>query len=268
MGARVLVVEDDAEMASLLQAALSDEGHAVRTTRGERALEQTRAVRPEVVLLDWPQRAREGRELCMGLRKCGVPGLMVMSTSPTRDRLRTIFESGADDVVRKPFDLDELLLRVQALVRRWQSAAEGEDVIRIGAIEIERRQARAFGEAIPLTERELALLTHLARRRDRAVTLTELASLVWGQRAPVSNAVVAHVNHLRSKLGKAGAQLRTVRGVGYVISSRSESGSVAGGADGANGGHGANGVNGEHGVNDGHGADGGERTDEREDAIG
>jgi DNA-binding response OmpR family regulator len=219
MSTRVLVVESDREMASLLRDALIGEGHAVDTPRAREAVARAHAFRPEVILLDWPERAREGRELCLELQRRNAHALLVTSVRSSGATLRAIFESGADDVMRKPFDLEELLLRVHALARRTHARAHGADVLRVGAIRLEHGQAVVGDEVVLATQRELAMLTHLARRADRTVTIAELATSVWGRGAPTSNAIVAHVNHLRSKLGPAAAQLRTVRGVGYVLSS-------------------------------------------------
>ena len=219
MGIRVLVVQNDAVMATLLRDALRAEGHIVDTARFHDALPRAHVHRPEVVILDWPERSREARELCVALRKRGVHGLLVTCVSGSRDHMRTVFESGADDAVRQPFDLDELLLRVGALARRARAVVHGEDALQVGAIHIEHGQVRVDENPVLATQRELAMLTQLARRANRTVTTAELGMLVWGRRAPTSNAVVAHVNHLRSKLGRAASQLRTVRGVGYLLSS-------------------------------------------------
>jgi DNA-binding response OmpR family regulator len=222
MGVRVLVLEKDPAMASLLRDALVSEGHAVELATIHDAVARARDVRPEVVLLDWPDRLRDGRELCVELRKKSVHALMVTCVSASSAVLRSIFESGADDVVRKPFDLDELLLRVEALARRVRTSVHADGELRVGAIRVEHGQARVHGAVVALTQRELAMLTHLARRADRTVTVAELSVLVWGRAAPTSNSVVAHVSHLRSKLGRAASQLRTVRGVGYILSSSTE----------------------------------------------
>jgi DNA-binding response OmpR family regulator len=220
MGIRVLVVQHDPVMAALLRDALAVEGHVVESTTPRHALDRARALSPDVVMLDWPERPREASELCVALRRRNLHGLLVTCIDASAEQLRLMFESGADDVVRQPFDLDELLLRVAALGRRAHAAVHGEDTLVVGAIHLEHGQARVGDKLVPATQRELAMLMHLARRANRAVTTAELGLLVWGRRAPTSNAIVAHVNHLRSKLGRAAAQLRTVRGVGYLLSSK------------------------------------------------
>ncbi len=220
MGIRVLVVQNDPVMGRLLRDALVVDGHLAETARFPEALDHAIAYRPEAIVLDWPERSREARELCVALRKRAVYGVLVTSVSASREHLRDVFESGADDVVQQPYELDELLLRVVAVARRAHAAVHGEDALRVGAIRIEHGQVRVDERPVETTQREIAMLTQLARRANRTVTTTELGMLVWGRRAPTSNAVVAHVNHLRSKLGRAASQLRTVRGVGYLLSSQ------------------------------------------------
>jgi DNA-binding response OmpR family regulator len=197
------------------------------TARHEDAPARARASRPDVVVFDWPSSAREGYEGCIALRKVGSFGLLVTVVRASGELLRTMFEAGADDVVRKPFDLDELLLRVSALGRR-RSAPEGR--VQVGAIVVDGGEVLVENRPVTLTQRELAMLTHLARRANRTVTRGDLVALTWGRDPPSSNVVVAHVNHLRDKLGPAGAQLRTVRGVGYVLSGgREKAGGDGGG---------------------------------------
>ena len=220
MGIRVLVVQNDPVMGALLRETLVADGHLAETARLEDALMRASAHRPEAIVLDWPERSREAREVCAALRKRAVYGLLVTSVSVSREHLREVFESGADDVVQQPYELDELLLRICAVARRAHAAVHGEDVLRVGAILIGHGEVRVDERPVRTTQREIAMLTQLARRANRTVTTAELGMLVWGERAPTSNAVVAHVNHLRSKLGHAASQLRTVRGVGYLLSSQ------------------------------------------------
>jgi DNA-binding response OmpR family regulator len=220
MGIQVLVAQDDLEMATLLCDVLRAEGHSAEAMRISEALARVRSHVADVIIIDWLARSSAARELCLALRQSVAHGLLVTTISSNHAHLRTIFEAGADDVVHQPYELEELLLRISALARRTYVATHGEGELRVGAIGIGHGQARVEGKAVPATQRELAMLTHLARRADRTVTTSELGTLVWGKCPPSSNAVVAHVNHLRSKLGPAAAQLRTVRGVGYLLSSK------------------------------------------------
>ena len=220
---KVLIIESDSAIAALLSDALADDGHAVAFAALREAPAQTRSFRPDAVVLDWPERADEGRAACIALRNSGALAVLVTAVRSSADDLRVMFEAGADDVLRKPFDLDELLLRVQALARRATTLDRSDDVpLVVGAITIDRGQVLVNGSTVRFTQRELAALTHLARRADRKVTRGELMSVVWGKEAPSSNVLVAHVNNLRAKLGGATRQLRTLRGVGYLLSTKIE----------------------------------------------
>jgi DNA-binding response OmpR family regulator len=217
---RALIVEADRETAALLETALADEGWSVELTSLERVAERVSAGSPSVVVLDWPRRIEDGRAASIALRNRAPVGLLVLTLRHDRTTLRAIFEAGADDVLRKPFDLDELLLRVDAVARRGTTALRDDARIEVGAIVIDGTEVVVGDKPVELTQREHAMLRHLARRADRTVTRGELAALTWGGRAPSSNVLVSHVNHLRSKLGRAASQLRTVRGIGYLLSSK------------------------------------------------
>ncbi|HEX8952195.1 MAG TPA: response regulator transcription factor, partial [Polyangia bacterium] len=123
---------------------------------------------------------------------------------------------GADDYVVKPFEVEELLARVHALLRRSSGHAQ----LRLGPLELDRGGRRALldGDPLDLTAREFALLLHLAHRSDRVVTRTELLSQAWSVRLdPESNVVEVHISRLRDKLGKYQWMIETVRGKGYRL---------------------------------------------------
>jgi DNA-binding response OmpR family regulator len=217
-----LIVEDDKKVGGFLKRLLSEEGWSsdwVRT--GEEALE--RAVRSsfDVVILDWMLPDLDGVTVCRELRQRGVtvPILMLTARTEVRERVAGL-EAGADDYLGKPFDVEELLARVNALVRRTSGFSQW----RVGALVIDRLEHRVLlnGERVELTMREYALLLHLAHNADRVVTRTKLLEQVWGTRFDTqSNVVEVHVSRLRDKLGDAAWMIETVRGQGYrLVSSK------------------------------------------------
>ncbi len=226
---RILVVEDNAELAHGLRTNLEFEGHEVHAVAdGEAALTEARSGRYALVILDIMIPAPDGYEVLRRLRAdgCAVPVLMLTARGEEMDRVRGL-KWGADDYVTKPFSLLELLARVQALLRRGggaPAAADPEEAWeRFGAVEINRgtRSVRARGAAVALTPKEFALLLELYDRRGNVVSRTELLERVFGYPATVeSRTVDTHVGELRRKLEEDPARPRhilTVRKLGYRL---------------------------------------------------
>jgi DNA-binding response OmpR family regulator len=158
-----------------------------------------------------------GLEVCRQLRRFGssVPILMLTARDEVGERVLGL-DAGADDYLVKPFEIQELLARINALLRR----AQGHAVSSIGALTLDRAGRRVLvdGKALDLTVRELALLLHLAHRVDQVVTRTELLTQVWSIRFdPESNVVEVHMSRLREKLGRRQWMIETVRGRGYRL---------------------------------------------------
>jgi DNA-binding response OmpR family regulator len=215
---KLLVVEDDQKLAKFLVRVLCEEGYVVDWARtGTEAEQQTQAITYDLVLLDWMLPGADGLSVCRTIRQRGsdVPILMLTARNETRERVLGL-ESGADDYVSKPFEVEELVARVRALLRRAHATSR----LRAGPVEIDPMARRAFLEGVPmvLTARELMLLTHLVRNADRAIGRTELLSQVWETAFDLgSNVVEVHVSRLREKLGRHAAMITTVRGVGYQL---------------------------------------------------
>lgn len=215
---RVLVLEDDQKLARFLARVLTEEGLAVDLcARGVDAIAQSEGGLYDLVILDWMVPDTDGLSVCREIRRTGgtAPILMLTARGETRERVLGL-EAGADDYMVKPFEVEELVARVRALLRR----TNGFGALRCGDLEVDpiARQAKLVGVALTLTNREYALLLHLVHRGDRIVKRSELLANVWGlQFDPGSNLVDVHVSRLRDKLGDRAWMIETVRGVGYRL---------------------------------------------------
>jgi DNA-binding response OmpR family regulator len=220
---KVLVVEDGLKVARFLTRVLSEEGFTTDIcTRGEDAIRQAATGLYDLVLLDWMLPDIDGLSVCREIRRSGVwvPVLMLTARGELRERVLGL-SSGADDYLVKPFEVDELVARVHALVRRAQGFAQ----LRCGPLEIDRvaHVARLEGATIDLTTREYAVLAHLARHAEAIVTRADLLAQVWDTAFESgSNIVEVQVSRLRDKLGAHAWMIETVRGFGYRLRSRRE----------------------------------------------
>ncbi len=233
---RVLVVEDEADIRELLVYNLKREGYDVLVAPdGATGLSLAREQQPDLVILDLMLPDVSGLELCRTLKggreTRDLQVIMVTAKGEEIDRV-VGFELGADDYVVKPFSTRELLLRVQAVLRRRHSPAgppaDGAGPIRFGCLVMDRNAHRAWvndGE-VQLTALEFKLLGTLYDRRDRVQTRGSLLEDVWGASADMATRTVdTHVKRLREKLGPAGDYIETVRGVGYRFVPRPPDGS-------------------------------------------
>ena len=215
---KVLILEDDRKLAGFLARVLSEEGLAVDLCgRGVDAVAQAEGGLYDLIVLDWMVPDTDGLTVCRELRRAGAtaPVMMLTARGETRERVLGL-EAGADDYMVKPFEVDEFVARVRALLRR----ASGVVALRCGDLEIDTtaRQAKLAGVVLTLTNREYALLLHLLHRADRIVKRSDLLAHVWGTRFdPGSNLVEVHVSRLRDKLGERAWMVETVRGVGYRL---------------------------------------------------
>ena len=215
---RVLVVEDDPLLGDGIQAGLVQAGFAVDWVRDGVAAEVAlRAGAPDAVVLDLGLPRLDGLQLLRRLRAAGnkTPVLILTARDAVEDRIRGL-DSGADDYVVKPFDLQELAARLRALIRR--AAGEASPLLHVGELELDpaARQASFRGRPVELAAREFALLHALMLCAGRVLTREQLAERLyaWGEEVE-SNAIDVHVHHLRRKL--APGLIRTVRGVGYLM---------------------------------------------------
>ncbi len=224
--AHILVVEDETDIRDVLEYNLKREGHdVVVTSTAKEGLRLARERRPDLVLLDLMLPDGSGTELCKALRLDPATRAVrvVMLTAKGEEIDRVIgFELGADDYIVKPFSMRELLLRVQAVLRRATSEEAGATT-QFGMLRVDRGAHRVWveGTEVELTALEFKLLLTLHDRRNRVQTRDALLSDVWKIDADVTTRTVdTHVKRLREKLGPAGVYVQTVRGVGYRFAER------------------------------------------------
>jgi len=224
MGSRILVVEDETDLAELVAINLRGAGHDVTVAHdGNTALAEIQRSQPDLLVLDVMLPDISGIEVCRRLRRNAqtvrIPVIMLTARTDEVDRV-VGFEVGADDYVAKPFSPRELVLRVEAILRRTISAVEslGPQVISLGnlVIDVPAHRVEVEGEEILLTALEFRLLLDLASRAGRVQSRDALLERVWGYSPKVETRTVdTHVKRLREKLGAGAAQIETVRGVGY-----------------------------------------------------
>lgn len=215
---RALIVEDDTKLARFLTRALTEEGFVADTcASGADALRQASSGLYDLLLLDWMLPDLDGLSVCRGVRAAGltVPILMLTARGDVRERVLGL-ETGADDYLVKPFEVDELLARVHALIRR----ATGSARLTIGELVLDPRQGRArlAGRVLELSSREYAFLFHLMSQAGQCVSRSELLAHVWDLRYdPGTNLIEVLVSRLRDKLGEHAWMVETVRGIGYCL---------------------------------------------------
>lgn len=220
---RLLVVEDDVDIAVEIARTLKGDGHAVDVVHdGEAALDAVAVGSYGLIVLDIMLPKLDGWGVCRELRRQrdGTPVLMLTARDSVDDRVRGL-EDGADDYLVKPFDARELLARVRALLRRDKVVRTG--VIQVADLEIDSRSHRVTrgGQEIRLTPREYSLLEALARNVGRTLTRDVILERIWGSEENTENAVNFHVTSLRKKIdaGYDVKLIHTVHGFGYVMRS-------------------------------------------------
>src|ERR1700760_4439869 len=220
-GGRVLVVEDDAEIADVLRRSLRQEGYEVKTSAdGVEALDVATGFVPDLVVLDLGLPRLDGVEVCRRLRAEGdVPILMLTARAETEDRVSGL-DSGADDYLVKPFERQELLARIRALLRR--RPPRGAASLEVGDLELnpDTHEVRRGDRSIELTQREFELLEYLMRNERLVISRQKLLDEVWGYDPfSITNTIEVFVSNLRRKLEAGGEPrlLHTVRGAGYVL---------------------------------------------------
>ena len=228
MGKRILIIEDNRELAQLLGLHLHDLSFEVHTAfDGVSGVTRAEAHHYDLIILDLMLPGLDGLEICKRLRSKSsfVPILMLTSKSSEMDRVLGL-ELGADDYVTKPFSIMELMARVKAILRRVDSMKENEDeekydIIRAGemVIDVEKRLMTLNGSSVDVTTKEFDLLLHFARNPGRVYTRSQLLDKVWGYgHEGYEHTVNSHINRLRAKIEENPARPRyilTVWGVGY-----------------------------------------------------
>ena len=236
---RLLVVEDDDDLRSLLVRRFSEAGYAVESAAtGPEALDAVAAELPDLVLLDVMLPGLDGVEVCRRLR-AEHPLLYIVMLTARADELDRVggLEVGADDYVTKPFSLSEVVARVRSALRRVRTVREqiaaggegpGDEPIVSGDLRVDpvRREVTVRGEPVHLTVREFDLLAFLVRHPDRPFTRSQLLEQIWGiTYAGYDRTIDSHVQRLRAKIeADAGTpeHVRTVWGVGYKFSGPDE----------------------------------------------
>jgi len=223
MAERILVVEDEARVASVISRGLRLSGYQVDVAPdGETALDKALSAPPDLIVLDLMLPDIDGLEVCRQLRAAGAkePVLMLTARDAVPDRVAGL-DAGADDYLVKPFDFDELRARIRALLRRT-SAAENSGPLRFADLELDpatRRCSRA-GHPIQLTAKEFDLLELFLRHPNQVLTRDIIYDRIWAYDfAGESNIIDVYVRYLRAKTEEHGGTrlIHTVRGVGYVL---------------------------------------------------
>ena len=218
---RVLVVEDDTEIADVLRRSLRQEGYEVKTSAdGVDALDVATGFLPDLVVLDLGLPRLDGVEVCRRLRAEGdVPILMLTARAETEDRVGGL-DSGADDYLVKPFERQELLARIRALLRR--RPPRGAASLQVGDLTLnpDTREVRRGERELELTNREFELLEFLMRNERLVVSRERLLDDVWGyDPTAATNTIDVFISNLRRKLEAGGEPrlLHTKRGAGYIL---------------------------------------------------
>ena len=221
MNERILIIEDDQAILKLLQRGLAYEGYTVdMSTDGRTGLILARDHTPDLVILDWMLPGIDGLEVCNRLRSGGsIPILMLTAKDTVQDRIQGL-DAGADDYMVKPFNLDELLARVRALLRRTQP--ERVPVLKFADLTLDTgsRQAARGNRLVALTAKEYELLELFLRHPKQVLTREVIFDRVWGYDfGGESNVLEVYIRYLRQKLEaeEEPRLLHTVRGVGYVM---------------------------------------------------
>lgn len=221
---RILIVEDEVDIADLIMFNLQRAGYEVlKTHDGITGTEIAIRERPDLIVLDLMLPGRDGysvfREIRRDARTSRIPVIMLTARAQTEDRIQGL-EAGADDYLTKPFSPKELVLRVNAILKRTD-APPGAVEYEFGPFRFDKNSVRFYldNERVDLTSTEFKLLLFLCERSGKPQDRNELLRTVWGYSDEVhSRTLDTHMKRLRQKLGTHGALIETVRGVGYCVS--------------------------------------------------
>lgn len=219
---RILIVEDEKDLAAIIKQGLEEEGYAVDVAHdGEEGLYMAETYPIDVMVLDVMLPLMDGLTVLSNLRKKGVqtPVILLTARDALIDKIKGL-DTGADDYLTKPFVFEELLARIRSLIRRKATVKEA--VIRIADLEIDTasHQVRRAGRPIALSAKEYSLLEFLAYRKGSVVSRTDIVEHIYNEDADMdSNVVDVYINYLRNKIDKefSGKLIHTVRGAGYIL---------------------------------------------------
>lgn len=220
----ILVVEDETRLATLLRRVLTAERHTVDLANdGETGVDLAASDTYDLVILDVMLPGMSGFDICRQMREDGVhtPVLMLTARGAIQDRVMGL-NVGADDYLVKPFAMEELVARVNALLRRREQSIEMEPELRVAdlALDLVRHEVQRGGKIIELTSKEFALLEYLMRNPGQALTRSQITDRVWRYDLDaLSNVVDTYIHYLRDKIDRGFSHklIKTVRGVGYKI---------------------------------------------------
>jgi two-component system response regulator MprA len=216
----ILVVDDDPKIRSVLGRGLRFEGYDVQiAASGQEALQLARDTTFDLVVLDLTMPRMDGLEVCRRLRRgVSIPILMLTARDAVADRIVGL-DSGADDYLTKPFDFEELLARVRALLRRTQP--QSGEILTFADLRLNTgtREAERSGRRVELTTREYELLLLFMRHPRQVLLRDQIMDRVWGDAMVESNAIEVHIGRLRDKLeaGDEERLIQTIRGAGYAL---------------------------------------------------
>ena len=218
---KILVVDDEPHIIELAKLYLEREGYEVEgAADGGDALSRQSAGNPDLIVLDLMLPDIDGYEVCRQIRtKSDVPILMLTARKEDIDKIVGL-ELGADDYLTKPFNPRELVARVRAILRRYQTGLKPSDTMEVGRLRIDlpRHEVTIGDQPVKLRTKEFALLATFAQNLGIVLSREKLLELVWGfDYYGESRTVDVHVNHLREKIAGSGAQIETVRGTGYKL---------------------------------------------------
>jgi len=219
---RILIVEDEKDLAAIIKQGLEEEGYVVDVAHdGEEGLYMAESYPIDVMVLDVMLPLMDGLKVLSNLRKKGVqtPVILLTARDALLDKIKGL-DTGADDYLTKPFVFEELLARIRSLIRRKTTVKEA--VIRIADLEIDTasHQVRRAGKPIALSAKEYSLLEFLAYRKGSVVSRTDIIEHIYNEDADMdSNVVDVYINYLRNKIDKefSGKLIHTVRGAGYIL---------------------------------------------------
>jgi two-component system, OmpR family, response regulator ArlR len=223
----ILLVEDEVNVIQFMQLELEHEGYEVTTAKdGEEAMARFQEKEWSIILLDWMLPKLDGLEVCRRIRKTSqVPIIILTARDYVGDKILGL-DRGADDYITKPFEIEELLARIRAVLRRVQATGEKEEedkiVVENLEVNLKSRRVTREGNEIELTQREFDLLVFLMKHEGEALSREWLLSAVWGYDfAGETNVVDVYIRYLRNKLDRDydPTLIHTVRGIGYILRS-------------------------------------------------
>ena len=223
MADRILLVEDEEKLARVVELELKYEGYAVeKALDGRTGLERALSGEFDLILLDIMLPALSGMEVLRRLRKeSGVPVIMLTARDTVMDKVAGL-DSGADDYITKPFEIEELLARIRAALRKRSAGPNGGTLLTAGPLtmDTERHEVTVKGQGVELTRKEFDLLRYLLENKERVISRESLLDNVWGfDFVGETNAVDVYIRFLRAKLDEQFdiKLIHTVRGVGYTV---------------------------------------------------